>query len=256
MKVIQMPIEGAAEDWWIVVHDLTVADGRLRKLRPIHVFTHLAQRLTSKPGEMFALCLALENKLFGVRYHSTELHRAAAPVARPVYVGHRVRDYDGSQAVICAFEAYLGAVYSALEVTADINRRLHRDLPAGFRRQSNKFPLFALGNKVWLRMFYDLRSEFTHYSSPLPIVHEKKMVIEFRNARDLEFFEAGKKYEMPYDHIHNFTYELFDLLDLWATEELKRIDPEGEIDVIHETGWKKKLETKKVKVAEILGLLK
>lgn len=59
-----MPTQSGHE-WWIVVHELALAEGRLRKLRPIHVFTHLAQYLLTKERDkIFGYCHALENSAY------------------------------------------------------------------------------------------------------------------------------------------------------------------------------------------------
>src|SRR5664280_2510755 len=106
MKKVRIPIQGAGE-CWIVVHDLTMSDGRLRQLRPIHVLTHLAQHHPNAKGsQLFSLALALENKLFGVRYHQAELMRALAPIDRALYK-HSVQEFAGEQVVLCCLEAYL-----------------------------------------------------------------------------------------------------------------------------------------------------
>ena len=142
MKVARLPTESGC-DLWEVVHELTLVEGRFRKLRPIHVFTLLAQTIPKTQNHrMFTYCMALENKLSGVRFHQFEARKALAEAGDPYYVGY-IRDYDAEQKVVCALEAYFNDIYTSLELTSQINRILYPILPLGFRKQSKKFELFS-----------------------------------------------------------------------------------------------------------------
>jgi hypothetical protein len=232
-----------------------LGEGRLRKLRPIHVFTFLAQTLVPHgKKDIFFSCLSLENKLFGARLHRFELRRALAEVGDPMYHSGYVWDYDDRQRFICVLEAYLNAIYSALEITAQINRSLHQDLAVGFRKQSKKFDLFDFSRWSWLARFYDIRSELTHFGSPIPDIHEKWLMIEFRQSKRLEVFNKGK-HKIGIDEILEYSIHLFELMDAWATEELKRVDHDAELDSLLETGLHSPLKKEKVKAGVILNLL-
>ncbi|MBI1815509.1 MAG: hypothetical protein HYR72_11060 [Deltaproteobacteria bacterium] len=262
MKVVKLPAHGGGEVW-LVVHQLTVAEGRLKHLRPIHVLTFLAQHLVkvtpgesipSRPQRTFGLCLALENKLAGVRHHQRQLREAIAGAVEDVYDERYVRDYDATQAVICSLEAYLNAIYTALELVARINRLLHDGLPQGFRDQSKRFAGFGFERWEWLPHFYDVRTELTHFGTPLPILAEDKIVMEFTDARQLRAFGKGR-YDIPFTHFLSYAPALFEMLDAWAVEELARVEPGLEIDYSQETRPGVPLLPGKVKAGEILALV-
>jgi hypothetical protein len=145
-------------------------------------------------------------------------------------------------------------VYSALEVTALLNKCFDRNLPQGFRRQAKKVDDFSLEKHEWLRHFFDLRSEFAHYNSPLPIVEQQKLIVDFRNPSKLEMFPKGR-HEIGFDAVLSYAPALFSMLDTWALKELKNIDENTELNVLHETGWKKPLESKKITVKILLDEL-
>lgn len=248
-----MPTEGGGE-WWVAVHDLTVAEGRLRNLRPIHVLTHLAQHYPNvKRNDCFGLSLALENKLFAVRYHQAELMRSLAPVGRNIYQ-HSVRDFAGEQVVLCCLEAYLNAIYTSLEIVGQINRYFHKDLPHGFRDQSKKYPTFTFERWQWLPHFYDVRIELTHYNSSLPTIRDRKLLIDFKCPGKPLYFARGK-HDIPMDDIIAYTYGLFDLCDAWAQEELKLMPPDNEVDLIAEQGLNRPLKVSKIKLREVIQLM-
>lgn len=255
MKVVRLPTKNKG-DWWTIVHDLTVHEGRLRNLRPINILTFLGQvRAKGLKKNPFHLCMALENKLFGVRLHLQEFSKAVAPIIDQIYSGHYVREYGGTQVVICALEAYLNSIYTSLEMCSQINKIFHDKLPIGFRKQAKKYKIFNFKNWEWLPCFYDLRSELTHFNTPLPRIKEQKIFIEFTSSKKLEVFKKGK-YEITFDLIKSFAPGLFNLLDTWALKELKLVDPDTKIAIIKETGWKKPLKTEKRKAKEILDLIK
>jgi hypothetical protein len=254
MKALKFPSE-TGEQWWIVSHDLLLAEGRLRKLRPIHVFTHLAQYLVkSKPKHLGLLCLSLEAKLSGVRFQHIELRKAIAEVGDSIYEGKYVREYDAELKVISALEAYLNSIYTVLELVALINRILHPNLPIGFRKQSKKFGFFDFSKWDWLPHFYDVRSELTHFGSSLPRIDEGKVVIEFTSEKKLEKFEKGI-FEIPFINIFNYSDRLFQMLDEWAKDELSMIDPEESIHTVLETGLNSPLKVEDIKIKDVLALL-
>lgn len=243
-------------DWWVVVHDLLIDDGKLRRLRPIHILTHLGQfHPNASRSQTFVLCSALENKLFAVRYHQTELLRALAPIDKSIYGNASVFDYSGEQAVIAALEAYLNSIYSALEIVALINRDFNRPLPVGFRRQSKKFALFSISGNEWLAPFYDLRTELTHYNSPLPSIQERSIIFEFSAPSDGEHFERKKKYKVPFDYIIAMVHQLFSLLDAWAAPELEKLDGGQKLQIFKEVSLKENLKPRDITISELLSLL-
>jgi hypothetical protein len=254
MKVVRLPTKAGGQ-WWVVVHGMTLENSRLQHFRPIHAFTLLAQNLVRNKKNMYRLCMALENKLFAVRHHAFELRRAISSVGDPIYPGHFVRSYDPDQVLIAALEAYLNALYSVLEVAAKLNRLLRPTLPQSFRKQSKRFSLFSFTTHKWLPRFLDVRSELSHFSTPLPLVSEGKLIINFQNSRDLEVFTAGG-HEIPLIEFLQYAPNLFDMLDRWALSELGNVDPEAEIDSIRETGPTTPLEASKIKAAEILRLVR
>ena len=238
------------------MHELALNEGRLRKLRPIHVFTHLAQYLARKDKDkIFGYCYALENKLFGVRYHQFELRKAIAEFYDLIYVESYLRDYDDQQKVICSLEAYLNSIYSALEIASLINKKLHPDLPQGFKKQSKKFDLFAFSKWEWLPYFYDIRTELEHFGTSLPQMSEGNLIIDIARPGKKYILKPGKS-RIPLTSIFNFSIDLFRMLDEWAKHELKKIDPEITIVTHIETGWNLPLKTKTIKVKKILDLIK
>lgn len=257
MKVVNLQSK-EQQNWWVVVHELSLAEGRLRRLRPIHVFTLLAQTLVKGKirKEMFAYCMALENKLFGVRFHQIELRKVIAGVGDIIYLNKYVRDYDDEQKLICTMEAYSNAIYTALELTAHINRLMRPTLNIGFRRQSKKFEPFSFTKWSWLPRFYDVRTELAHFGTSLPIVKEAKFIMKFTQTKQLRVFKKGKTYEISFTEILNYSIALFKMLDDWAESEISKVDGEQTVDSIVETGLNQPLKSEKIKAKEILDLLK
>lgn len=254
MKRILVPTE-TGEDWWIVVHDLCVDDGKFRQLRPIHLLTHLAQFHPKKSKHTFRLCHSLENKLFSVRYNQRELLLALAPVDKPLYTHSRVRDFAAEQAVIAACENYLNSLYTTLEVVSLLNRVFNDGLPSGFRKQSKKFPVFNFEANEWLKIFYDLRSELTHYNSPLPQVRDRRLIVTFATPGSLEHFERDQQYSVDISLVTEFTHRLFDLLDSWARPEILRLNREEKLVVYQELVFDGQLHPKNVTVGDLVDLL-
>jgi hypothetical protein len=255
MKVLRYPT-AAGPDWWIVTHDLSLAEGKKRNLRLIHVFTFLNQaRVTKHHDRMFTAAMSLENKLHAVRLYQIEVRKALAQVGDPVYRNKYVRDYDDEQRVICSLEAYLNAIYSALELAAQMNRVIYSTLPWSFAQQSKKCNCFYANGKDWLTRFQDLRAELTHFNSPLPLIFSRKLIVDFKRERQLRAFKKGRN-EITFHELLKYDSELFDMLDAWALKELQHIDPEKEIASTEETGINTPLKLSKIKVKDVLDLLK
>lgn len=253
MKVARVPYQGGQEIQ-MAIHDLAIYEARLRRFRPIHALTYLAQfhKSAKDKGQAFWLGLTLENKLSAVAHYLTLVSQALTPMTVDLYPGHYVREYDPVQRLIALIEGYVGAVYSSLEVVALLNKQFNSGLPQGFRRQAKKFELFSLAKRDWLPHFYDVRSELAHYNSPIPIVEKGKLVIEFKNPSQLEVFSKGR-HEIGFDAILGYAAGLFDMLDEWSMTELKNVEMEASLQVLHETGWKKPLEAKTETVSSFLN---
>jgi hypothetical protein len=258
MKVLKHPIQGGGGHIWGIVHDLSVVKPWPQRLRPVHVLTFLAQTLvqTGRP-RLVNLCLALENKLFAVRYLHTELRCAFSDVAHPFYNFEHVREYDDQQRAVCVLEAYLNGIYTALEVAALMNCSLHRELklPQTFRKQAAKFDLFSFERWPWLKSFYDIRSELEHRGTSLPMLWRNSLILNFTRERRLNAFEKDGRYEVPLAHILGYGTELFDTFDSWAREELSRVDPDTLLDRSRAISPQTPLKNEKVKAGEILALL-
>jgi len=254
MKVVRLPT-AAGGDWWIVTHDLTLAQARARHLRPIHVLTFLSHHIVkSDQARMYRMALALEDKLFAVRHHLGEFRSAVGSFGDVVYANTYVREYSEEQRIICPLEAMLGSTYMALEITARMNARLNRPLPQKFRAQSRNFGLFDFKKRPWLPRFFDVRSELTHFGSHMPVVSEGKILIEFTNPAKLEAFTQGF-HEIELEELGSYATSLFDMLDEWAAAELKKMDAATTMDALEEVGAGKPLKPSKVAASAILGLL-
>lgn len=255
MIVLRMPtVDGP--DWWIVAHRLVLDTERKRRIRPIHLLTLLGQTLVGNKEPMYAYCMALENKLFAVRHLSVEYRRAWSSFGDfgdPLYPAHYVRSYEADQLIIASLEAYLAAIYSALEIVALINTILHPNLPRGFRKQAKKFPVFAFASNPWLSRFFDIRSELAHHGTPLVIPSQGKFLIQFRTPKDLLTFKKGR-HDITLTEFLEYDQRLFELLDAWALVELGRVDPDHEVDGIVEGQFGKPLKVRKIKARRILRL--
>src|SRR6266540_879473 len=88
------------DDWWVVVHDLVLAQGRARRLRPINALTFFAQHLVSHDREpVIRLSYALEDKLFAVNHHLSAFRSAIGSYGDFVYSKSYVREYAEEQKV-------------------------------------------------------------------------------------------------------------------------------------------------------------
>jgi len=255
MKTLRLPT-ATGGDIWVAVHDLMLMDGIRRRLRPVHVFTHLAQGLvTTNRPKMYSLCMALENKLYSVHYSLFEVKKSIAVWDDPIYSRNYVREYEGPQRVVAAIESYLNSIYTVLEIVSHVNRLIHPGLRIGFRKQSKKSIFFSFAKWDWLPHFYDIRTELSHFGTTLPIITENIIIIEFNNDKDLEIFNKGR-YNINLAVILNYCNALYDMLDAWAMEEMKSIDPNFEINIFYELGPNSPLKQKTTNARNILKLLK
>ncbi len=258
MKVVRLPVAGNKnEECWVVVHGLSLNEGQKRKLRPIHVLTLLAQLINREESiDLFSLSLALENKLKAVTYNHEQLRMVSSSIGDIFYPEPYIREYGETQRFIASLEAYLSSIYSSLAITGKINRKLHPELnlKMSFRQQAKKFDKFDFSKWTWLPHFYDVRDELVHHSTSLPIAWQEKLIIEFKSKRDFNFFSKGS-FEIPIDNIFTYGIDLFRMLDEWSSEELKRVDPDSELDSYDMDGLTKPLKHRKIKAKYFLDLL-
>ncbi len=256
MKITRHPTKDGP-DWWIVAHDLAVVGPTYIQLRPIHVLTYLAQYLPglgSKKAPIFKYCYALENKLFAVRYQHFELRKAISEWQDVIYSDKYIREYSDQQKVVCVIEALLNAIYSSLEITAKINLLLSPGLPHSFRDQAKKSTFFSFDKWEWLRLFYDIRSEFEHYATSLPQMSDQALIFDI--TREREKLSLGKgRWKIPLKDIIAFSVSLFSMLDHWALSILPKIDPEQDLVSIFQGAHNAPLEQKNIKAKEILALI-
>jgi len=256
MKITRHPTE-SGQDWWAVIHDLSIAGATLMRLRPIHVFTFLAQHL---PGlgdkkRIFYYCHALENKLFAVRYQSYELRKAIAEWNDILYQDAYIRDYEDQQKIIAVLEAFLNSIYSSLEITALINKTINPQLPQSFSKQAEKGTFFNLKRWDWICYFYDLRRELEHFGTALPLMTSTSILIEISRPKKNYALIKGR-WEVQFASIFSFALRLFEMLDQWALLELKKIDPNIELDLAHRPRPNQRWRQKKIKVRTILNMIK
>lgn len=255
MKKVLMPFEGGG-NLWVVTHRLSLASERNNRIRAIHIWTFLGCQAKPSVGEDgYRLFMALENKLYGVRLARSRLRQALSYALDPCYSHGNVQDYDGENQVIFDLEAYLSAIYSALEIASMINKRQDHTLPRGFRSQGkkNKFPLFDFAHWPWLPLFYDLRTLLAHYSSPFPILSEKAFLLEVEDSSGLMLFKKGKQ-RVEFDAVLSFADNLFGLLDVWALFKLQDVDPEAKTFQIHSRNFTGPLKGKNAKASPFLKM--
>lgn len=252
LQIIRAENEGGGAVW-VVVHCFSLKDEWLRSFRPIHALTFLAKYI-AQGYETFSLTMALEDKLFSVKHRSGEL-RASMAQADEVLANTFVRDYANSQRIMCDLNAYLNAIYSALEVTALLNRRIHSGLPISFSRRSEKFESFSPKTWKWLDHFYDMRSELTHFNSALPVASKGEIVVKFAQTKKMKYFKKGR-HVVPFDHVLAYQGELMSMLDQWALQELEVVDPDLEISVHTQPLAGHKLSSETIKASELLKHLK
>ncbi len=254
MQVAKLPTVHGGQ-WWVVLHDLTIAEKRVPPVQPVHAFTFLAQLAGSgSKSARFALGLALENKLFAVTQSLERLRRLTSDDPRREPPSIHLRDYLAEARVVSELDAYLGAIYASLEVVAKLNQHLDRRLPSKFHDQAKKYQLFSFTASPWLGRFFDIRSEITHFSSPLPVVTHGMLAIEFRTQRALNAFAPGIQ-EVPIPEILTYRRELLALLNRWARQALASVDPEAEVDTWSFTSRKAPGTHSKSCAREILALV-
>lgn len=254
MKKLNLPT-AAGSNWWVMMHDFSFREPGFKNVRPIKILTYAGQLISRNKAKAFQLGLALENKIFAVRHNLNKLRSSLGKIGDPILDSDLEKSFVPEQEVIADLEAYISAIYSALEIAALMNHQFSPSLPRSFRKQAKKYKIFTLKRKVWLQIFFDIRSELTHYNSPLPILKQSSIVIEFQNPRALERFSKGK-YSIHFLDIYNFYPELVKMLDRWAVDKLKELDQEAEMDCWKLNKKHQKYELEKVKLMDLLVLMK
>lgn len=238
MKKVLMPHENG-QSIWVVTHRLSLTTERHENVRAVHIWTFLGPHVMP-PGaeEGYNLFMALENKLFGVRLARSRLREALSYALDPCYAHGNVQDYGAEQRVMLDTEAYLNAIYSALEIASRINKRQDPSLPNGFRSQAknNKFSLFKFSNWSWLSLFYDLRAMFAHFASPFPTLNKGAFLLEVTNPSGLLQLKTGR-HRIEFETVVSFADSLFSLLDIWSLLKLQGVPPETKILQIHRSNF-------------------
>lgn len=238
MIQVNAAVEGGGRIW-VVTHQLIDRNNWGYGVRPINILTFLGQHIESGKGNnWFSLGMALDNKLAGVAKSHRDFVSCATAIG-DVAPDPYIRSYVDEQDFISSLEWHLHALYTALEVVAKMNRVFTPNMPMGFRKQSKKYQPFSFDNRDWLKAFYDLRSELTHYSTALPLRRQGKLIIEFKSNRQLELYVKGRT-EIKVQGIAEFLPELLKFLDEWAMIILERLPDEGEIDVLKKTVYGEK----------------
>lgn len=246
MIKVLMQVEGGRK-WWILAHSLIARSSWTYDVRSINLFTFLVQLIVKGDG-IYALSVAIENKLVALdRTHRDLVSCATAigSVARDSFI----RPYRDDQDFLSSLESHLHAIYTTLEVVADLNKQIDHTLPRGFRKQCKRYDLFSFVSNPWLATFYDLRTELTHYNTALPLRREGKLILEFRNRQKMEQFDPGRT-EVDLNEVFNFLPQLLELLDRWAVELLKRLPKEGLVDVLESGPYGSEPKLRKIPLCE------
>src|SRR5687767_6516769 len=87
-----MPTKGGGQ-WWILVHDLAVEDGRQTSIRPIHALTFLCRHLVKRNHVLtYQDAFALEAKLGAVVFQYRNLVASIPVTIEYTQPNHYVRD--------------------------------------------------------------------------------------------------------------------------------------------------------------------
>lgn len=97
---------------------------------------HLAFSDANKASRGYFLAQALENKLFAAWHFQFEFKKSIATCNDPIYSAPNIKAYRGEQLVLCYLDSYLNAIYSSLEIVANINKLFYPVYPKGFRDQA------------------------------------------------------------------------------------------------------------------------
>jgi hypothetical protein len=173
------------------------------------------------------LCMALDAKLAAVERLATLAKDAFAKIPKPGVNGRDIARYDEAAIFVTQVEAYLGAVYSSLELTNGVLRALHPQVKQGFRAMAKKgFGPFGFERWPWLDSFYDVRTELCHFGSPLPWIDAAAIVLDITQSHETHRFKRGTKVAVPVAELLQYRDCLFSMLDAWALDHLRSLDQE------------------------------
>lgn len=155
------------------------------------------------------------------------MNEAFAAIPKRAVGGRDIANFAEGAVFIAQVEAYLGAVYSSLELTNGIVKTLHPHVKQGFRAMAKKgFAQFQFDRWPWLSSFYDVRTELCHFGSPLPWVDAEAVVLEITQAHDTHRFKRGTRVAVTIEELLGYREGLFSMLDDWARDHLGTLDQE------------------------------
>jgi hypothetical protein len=249
MKLVRFNFEGSTQRVWVLQHDLSSREGPIAKTRPTHVLTFVyathGQKLVGAGHERASrLCTALEAKLNAVEHLAATMSESFAKIPKPGANGKEITSFDEGAIFIAQVEAYLGAVYSSLELTNAVVRTLHPKVKQGFRAMTKKgFGPFQFDRWPWLSSFYDVRTEMCHFGSPLPWIDAAAIVLDITQPHETHRFKRGTKVAVPVAELLQYRDGLFLMLDAWALEHLRSLDQELTFyQLVFDTNGKRKGE--------------
>lgn len=230
MKLVRFNFEGSTQRVWVLQHNLASREGPVYKTRPVHVLTFVyathAQKLVATSHERVSrLCTALEVKLTAVEHLATTMSESFAKIPKPGANGKDIASFDEGAVFVAEVEAYLGAVYSSLELTNAVVRTLHPTVKQGFRAMTKKgFGPFQFDRWPWLSSFYDVRTELCHFGSPLPWIDGAAIVLDITQSHETHRFKRGTKVAVPVAELLQYRDGLLSMLDAWALDHLRSLD--------------------------------
>jgi hypothetical protein len=232
MKLVRFNFEGSTQRVWVLQHDLSSREGPISKTRPIHVLTFVyathGQKLVGASHERASrLCTALEAKLNAVEHLVAATNESFTKIPKPGRNGRDIASYTEAAVFIAQVEAYLGAIYSSLELTNAVVRMLHPQVKQGFRAMTKKgFGPFQFDRWPWLSSFYDVRTELCHFGSALPWIDAAAIVLDITQSHETHRFKRGTKVAVPVAELLQYRDGLFSMLDTWSLEHLRSLDQE------------------------------
>jgi hypothetical protein len=232
MKLVRFNADWTPQRVWVLQHDLQSRVGPIAKTRPIHLLTFVygtlpGNLLPKHAKDVSRLCLALEAKLKAVAHFGRAVVDAFSKVPRPPVDGPDVASFDAGIVAIAEVEAYIGAVYTSLELTNGIVRALRPTVKQGFREMAKKgVAPFTFDRWPWLSSFYDVRTELCHYGSSLPWIQQAAVVLDITQKHKTHRFQHGTKVAIPVPELLGYETGLREMLDEWAIEHLASLDPE------------------------------
>ncbi len=230
MKLVRFNFEGTNQRVWVLQHDLWSREGPMTPTRAVNLLTfvyeaHGHMLFPDKGKGLSQPCFALEAKLKAVAHFAEGITAAFARVPHPGADGRDIASFDAGTVVMGEVEAYLGAVYSSLELTNRIVRTLHPHVKQGFRTMAKKgFGCFTFERWPWLGSFYDVRTELCHFGSPIPAIDPAAVVLNITQRHETHRFAQGTQVAVPLAELQGYRDGLLSMLDEWALSELRSLD--------------------------------